>query len=307
MNMLTNGLDLGRDVAPGGHGADPALPLTVAHCRHGDAEFAVGGNGTACLTLILSEGQVVERKSGGAWSHRPSRIGMVTVTDPDELTNFRIRGQANVAKLFIPVTSLADAAGLNRHPNVKARFIEREPDLARCAQRALTALHEGEGSDRLLLSSIVMTLSRTLVEQPARSDERAVGGLPRRQLRRVEELIEAHLSAQVASSPSLSELATEANLSLHHFAREFKRTMGVTPYAYMLRRRLERARRSVIQSTLPLAQVGRLSGFPSGAHFADRFRREMGVSPGALRRAAQGLNGGCMSGWRDQRLLGGAT
>ena len=57
----------------------------------------------------------------------------------------------------------------------------------------------------------------------------------------------------------------------------------------MLRRRLEHARQLVLNSGLPLAHIGTLSGFPSTAHFADRFYREMGASPGALRRAARNL------------------
>ncbi len=288
MDFVTNGRR-SADPSTGydGRTADPDLPLTITHCRHGDAEVEVGGDDVACVTLILSEEQFVERKYRGVWSHRPSKSGFITVKDPDERTAFAIRGQANVAKLYVPVTNLAEAAGLHRRPNVKARFIEQEPDLARCAQRALVALHDGQGADRLLLSSIVMQLSKTVIEQPPRRSNRAIGGLSRRQLRRVEELIESRVSAPVASSPCLRELAAEANLSLHHFAREFRRAMGVSPYAYMLRCRLERARRLVIQTTLPLCSVGAISGFPSAAHFTDRFHREMGVPPSALRRAAQ--------------------
>lgn len=115
----------------------------------GDAEFTAGGDDTACLVLILSEEQIAERKNRGVWSHRPSKPGLVTVTDPDELMKFSIRGQANVSKLFVPVTNRADAAGLNRRPIVRSRFIEREPVLERCAQRALVALHEGDGADLL--------------------------------------------------------------------------------------------------------------------------------------------------------------
>ncbi len=267
---------------------DPDLPLTIAHWWHESPdEIIAGGNDVACLTFLLSETQTAERWKAGSWSRRPSVLGAITVADPDELTKFSIRGKAVVAKLFVPMANLAEAAGLKGRPNVPARFLERDPELERCALRALVALHEGAGSDPLLLSSIVMRLSGALIEQPPRGGDRAVGGLARRHLRRVEELIESRLPGPVASSPSLSQLAAEANLSLHHFAREFRRTTGVTPYAYMLRRRLEQARNLVTHSDLPLAQVGLRSGFPSPAHFADRFRREMGVSPSALRRAAQ--------------------
>ena len=45
--------------------ADPTLPFTIVDARQGDAEFTVGGDDTVGLTLILSEGQVVERMRGG--------------------------------------------------------------------------------------------------------------------------------------------------------------------------------------------------------------------------------------------------
>ena len=286
MNLLTNARH-----TPGAHGEpalDPTIPLTIAHWWHEDSEEVIAGGADAvCLTLLLTDTQTSERWQAGAWSRRPSALGSVTVVDPDELTKFSIRGKAAVAKIFVPLTNLAEAAGLKGRPNVIARFLEREPELERCAQRALVALHEGMGSDPLLLSSIVLRLSGAIIEQPARKGGPAVGGLAQRQLPRVKELIDAHLLGPVASSPSLGQLAAEANLSLHHFAREFRRTTGVTPYAYMLRRRLERARHLVVHSTIPLAQVGVQSGFPSAAHFADRFQREMGVPPSALRRAAQ--------------------
>lgn len=265
------------------------LPLTIGHLHHRDIELIAGGGDTAWLTLVLSEKQFVECYSRGVWSYRPSKVGLVSVTDPNELTRIIIRGGANVARLFVPLASLAEAAGSHRHPTIKALFNEREPRLARCAQRGLVALHQGDHTDPLLLSSIVLELSSAMVEKPLQSGGVAVGGLSRRQLRRVEELIESRLSSPVASSPSLSELAAEASLSMHHFAREFRRTTGATPYAYALRRRLDRARGLVVGSEIPIAKIGALLGFPSAAHFSDRFQREMGVAPRALRRAAQSL------------------
>ena len=270
-----------------GRDADRPPLLKVAHLRHRDTELVSGGDDIAWLTLVLSDKQIVERNTRGVWSRRPSKVGVVTVTNPDELTRITIRGEAKVARLFVPISNLADVFGINQRPNVKARFNEQEPRLERCVQRALVAWHQGNHMDPLLSSSIALVLSNAIIESPFQGDSRAAGGLSRRQLRRVEELIESRSSAPVASSPSLSELAAEAGLSVHHFAREFRRTTGATPYAYTLRRRLDRARALVVGSRTPLAQIGTVSGFPSAAHFSERFHREMGVTPGALRRATQ--------------------
>ena len=286
LRYVTNG-GLGQ-VGPHGPAPDPELPLTIAHWRHADAEFDKGGGGFLDVVLVLSECQTVERLRGGVWSHRPSRVGNITVVDPEESTRFLIRGRAEVVKLFVPLALFAEAAGFERRSAVVARFGEPAAGLERCAHRALVALHEGEGADPLLLSSIALRLLVQTSGATAAPTGPAVGGLARRQLRRVRDFIEASVSAPVAKTPSLKELAAEANLSMYHFTREFHRTTGSTPYAYVLRRRLERARNLVLQTDVPLARVGALTGFQSPAHFADRFRREMGVAPGALRRAVRG-------------------
>ena len=58
MTSLPSGNETGRHSAPDHLGAaDPNLPFTVTLSRHGDAEFTVGHDDTAVLTLILSEGQ----------------------------------------------------------------------------------------------------------------------------------------------------------------------------------------------------------------------------------------------------------
>ncbi|WP_375459293.1 helix-turn-helix domain-containing protein [uncultured Enterovirga sp.] len=104
-------------------------------------------------------------------------------------------------------------------------------------------LYDGDDIDPLLLSSIALRVSSRLIERHDHHHGRASGGLTRLQVLRVQELVAERLGDPVSRSPSLSELAAEANLSLHHFAREFRRSVGCTPFAYMLRQRLERAYR----------------------------------------------------------------
>lgn len=214
------------------------------------------------------------------------RIGSVGVTDPEQVTRLTLQGRTDVFQLVVPLREVVSAVGSLRSPRIRPRFHEPEPELERCMASAFVALHEQGLPDPLLLSSIAQRLSLCLIGGAPRNPEsRATGGLAPRQLRRVEELITARASESMVTSPTLAELAAEAGLSVSHFAREFHRTIGQSPYAYMLRRRIELARNLVACSNTPLAEVGRKSGFSSPAHFADRFRREMGVTPGALRRA----------------------
>ena len=84
---------------------------------------------------------------------------------------------------------------------------------------------------------------------------------------------------------SVDGLATEAGLSIYHFTREFARTVGETPHAYLQRQRLEKAVVMIENSDQPLAEIALAVGFSDQGHFTRRFARYVGVTPGAFRRA----------------------
>jgi AraC-like DNA-binding protein len=107
----------------------------------------------------------------------------------------------------------------------------------------------------------------------------ARGGLPPHTLRRVKEYISGHLEKSI----EVGTLADAAGLSLFHFARAFKQSTGETPHAYILERRLERARSLLSTSDLSHSEIARSTGFSDQSHFARVFRRRLGVSPSAFR------------------------
>ena len=79
----------------------------------------------------------------------------------------------------------------------------------------------------------------------------AQGGLSPGAMRRVREYVEVRLGESI----DLSMLAGVAGLSLHHFARQFKQTAGVTPHAYLTQKRVERAQEMLVQTDLSLAKL----------------------------------------------------
>lgn len=83
----------------------------------------------------------------------------------------------------------------------------------------------------------------------------------------------------------IRELASVGRCSPTHFARMFKATFACAPYRYLTRMRIERAKRLLVQSDLPVGQVGALCGFPDHAYFSSLFRRQVGMTPMAYRAA----------------------
>lgn len=258
--------------------------LTVGRWRHGDAEVSVQGESVPIIAN-LSNSQKVEWFYKGRWSTKRSyAIGSFAVVDPEAGCRFAIRGRADVLQLFLPLKVVREALGIESTPSIPTRFQSEEPSIERCAMRALVAVHTREIDHSLLLSDLAHSLATSITSRPKRVVSPR-GGLAAHTVRRLGELIEHRLLTSSSASLGLRELAKEANLSVFHFAREFRRTMGVSPYAYVLSQRLKFARSLIASSPLPVADVAAHTGFKSPAHFGALFLRQMGVSPATLRRA----------------------
>jgi transcriptional regulator GlxA family with amidase domain len=115
--------------------------------------------------------------------------------------------------------------------------------------------------------------------QDPKPPTRARGGLPPRAMRRIHEYIEAHVSENI----ELSMLATIADLSLYHFAREFKRSTGVAPHGYLVRKRVERAKDMLTRTDYSLTEIALAAGFSDQSHLARHFRQIVGSTPREFR------------------------
>jgi AraC family transcriptional regulator len=109
------------------------------------------------------------------------------------------------------------------------------------------------------------------------------GRLSAAQIRRLDELIDVELSNEI----SLDMLANAVGFSKAHFTRLFKSTMGVSPYRYVLSKRVDAASNLVKHSTESLAEIAAQSGFASQSHMTDAFSRVLGMPPGVLRRSGR--------------------
>ena len=107
------------------------------------------------------------------------------------------------------------------------------------------------------------------------------GGLTVGALRRVREYVQLHLDESIG----LSTLAAVAGLSMHHFAREFKQSAGVTPHHYLIQKRIERAQQILAQTDLSLAEIAYTVGFSDQGHLARHFRALLGATPREFRRS----------------------
>ena len=141
--------------------------------------------------------------------------------------------------------------------------------------QALATLDDDRVIARLRIQDAVALLSG--VAEGARPKHRL---LTKWQMRRVEEFIWARLGAGLR----FEEVARCVNLSPSYFSRAFKQTVGVAYTNYVTKQRLELAKRLLLTTDSPIAEIALACGLADQSHLTRLFSRAEGLPPRAWRR-----------------------
>jgi AraC family transcriptional regulator len=145
-------------------------------------------------------------------------------------------------------------------------------------------IRTGGLSGRLFLEHLTQALAARLLTRGRDDSGRTTPfreGLPAKILGKMLDRIKA----EPAANFDLSSLAAETGYSRRHFLRTFRASTGLSPYQYILRLRLERARQLMHKRPLTLLDIALESGFTSNAHLSNAFRQHFGISPSDYRRS----------------------
>jgi AraC-like DNA-binding protein len=98
-------------------------------------------------------------------------------------------------------------------------------------------------------------------------------------LRRARDLMDR----EYARPLDVAALARAALMSSAHFSRQFRATYGETPYAYLMTRRIERAKALLRRGDITVTEVCMAVGCTSLGSFSARFTELVGETPTAYR------------------------
>jgi AraC family transcriptional regulator len=166
--------------------------------------------------------------------------------------------------------------------------VVRDQTISRTACAIATEISE----DRLGHDEMLDALVRLLVIHLLRSHltvrmsdkiELSRAGPVDRRLRRAIEFMHDNFGRELA----LEEIASAAYLSEYHFARLFKQITRVTPHVYLANLRLERARKLLVETALPISEIASMVGYQSQSHFSKMFKSVAGITPRAYREGAR--------------------
>jgi AraC family transcriptional regulator len=251
------------DFQPHAHSA-----FTVTAVLDGRMAATVGERG-----FELADGDVALTNIGQNHSARAMQVEFVSIAVSPVLVN------ELVAEIGLMRTSAEIVFGCS--------FVVDETltRLARATLSELSGERLGQGAmlDALVRQVVIHLLRCHFTVRKSDQIELSRAGPVDRRLRRAVEFMHDNFGREIA----VEEIAAAAYLSEYHFSRLFKQISGVTPHVYLANLRLERARKLLAETALPISEIASLVGYQSQSHFTKMFKSVAGVTPRVYREAAR--------------------
>lgn len=272
----------------------PGISLTSSDCRlRGDYRSRIDHGGAVGVlafglsgTSLFGCGDASLRhtvRAGDVWLFRLDDAPIARLTPAQERA-----GMLAVKFDLDRVGEALDGAGLNRMPGgTRAVRLGRSEA---GAGRLRLLLENGLASplDRLMAESAALGMLAHWLA-PLSTDgsiadiavrDSVLGEVERRGLARVADL----LLSDLCHPPSLDRLAETAGMSHARLNRCFRKAYGLTVFAWLRDRRLDRAEHCLRDGSQSVTEIAFLCGFSSSSHFAAAFRERHGCSPAEFRR-----------------------
>lgn len=227
------------------------------------------------------------RREDGAWEAAAVRPGTVSVLTRAEVSHWRWRDSVDALHVYLPSDVLAATAAEIFGREVEAlhltnRLAADDPVLSAAAVRLGEEVRVGGLGGRLYVDAlrcqmavhVLRTHATVRLQDPPRR-----AGLSPAQRQTIVDYVRHNIAGDIA----LEDLAGLLTLSVHAFSRRFHDTFGCPPYAYVMRQRLEHAKRQLGRKDIPLKVVAADCGFSDQSHMTRLFRRTMNITPAQYR------------------------
>jgi len=265
-------------------GATESLRLSLISDQPGIVEFL--GSPRVLVSLHVGPSVAVDCRRGGQ-RHRGTTIhGDLEIIPPRLGGIWEIKSQDTALVIGLKLRILeriVEESGVDPGKlQVFNRFQARDAQIEHIGWALKAEMESGYPSGRFYMDALATALAARIVRNHsslARPARFARAAMPGRKLKLILGFIEDNLGRDLG----LEEIASAAGLSVSHFKTLFRKSLGVPPHQYLIRRRVERAASQLRKGTMPIGQVALENGFCHQSHLSLHIRRVMGVTPQELR------------------------
>ena len=237
------------------------------------------------LVIQLSPSATIEHRTKEGLQQRVLPPGTISLLPARTPLQVRTRQRYNVLVLTLSPEMIKQAAS-ESHGTSNAELLEhyelQDPQVEHIGMALKAEAEAGYLSGRLYGELLGMALAIHLLAEysgvrPDILEQK--GGISPHRLRGVV----AYIRENLAEDVTLSKLAEVAGLSPHRFAHNFKHTTGLSPHQYVIRERVEWAKRMLRETDMTVTTIAYVLGCGSPSRLTLLFHRATGVTPSVYR------------------------
>ncbi|MCT8965467.1 GlxA family transcriptional regulator [Pseudomonas veronii] len=167
--------------------------------------------------------------------------------------------QVDIDSIFVRQDNLWTSAGVSASVDLALAFVESDfgHDLALQVARDLVIFLKRPGGQ----SQFSANLKTQMTQSP--------------NMRSIQEWVLNNIDKKIG----ISLMASRASMSLRHFTRTFQKDVGMCPSEFLERARIDKARRLLSESELPLKSIAFNCGFSTTDQMRISFRKHLSVTP----------------------------
>jgi len=261
--------------------------ITLMGYRYSGLEVEIPPMRDYMIVVYQEADTNMRRRCSGPWQTERLGPGDVSILTRGEQSTWQWDDAINVRHIYLSHSAISDTAAqifdrdlagieIGDHVRTSDSMI---PSCLAMLEQEYNGVGVGED---LFIDALRTQLAVHLIRNYANiaikeSHAGALGSVLRKA---VSEYIEESLGDPI----HLEDLASIAGLSPFHFSRRFKLEFGTTPHAFVIQRKIERAKSLLNMKNMPLKVVAADCGFSDQSHLNRTFRKFLGLTPAEYRR-----------------------
>lgn len=228
----------------------------------------------------------------GSWLHVDYAKGDIAIFPANEpFPRTQVDREVELLELFLAPTTLnrtlcelVDADNVELAP----QWYLRDPLIEHMGLALKTELELGGADSRFYADSMATALSVHLLSKYStrkRKFKNYTGGLPKGQLQEIFDYVDENLDQNL----TLTKLSKVVNITPNYLASLFKESTGTTVHQYVMKCRIERAKKLLrrrdlnLNLNLKIIEICQQVGFQNQSHFTRVFRQYTGTTPKVYR------------------------
>ncbi|MBV6627994.1 MAG: helix-turn-helix transcriptional regulator [Rivularia sp. (in: Bacteria)] len=222
----------------------------------------------------------------GSWHHIDYTKGDIAIIPANQgFPKTQVDREVPLLELFIdPALMTRNSCELGNVENIELepQLNIRDPLIENIGLALKTELELNGAESKFYAESMATALSIHLLSRYSSHQpqiKKYSGGLSDYKLKEVTDYIQENLDKKLTQA----ELSSIVCMSPHYFATLFKQSMGITPYEYVMKSRIEKAKQLLLKRDLTIVEICSEVGFQNQSHFTRVFRQYTKTTPKRFR------------------------